>query len=209
MDDLELLKNDWKKEKDLPNFSKVEILKMIKSKSVSVSKTLFIYGIIEAFIWLIISYYDSESNNLNISFIFTVRTLIFFSFLVLIIVFKNRINASSNSNDLMKSILNLRKLVFFYVVLVFITVIIYFVLNYDEISKAATAGYIDGWNGNDYMHTNINEVKINIKEAISIVSVSAIFLMGIMMGIYYITYGELLKKLKENYRELTQPEFNN
>ena len=47
MEELELLKKNWKNESQFPNFSKKEIFKMIKGKSVSVAKSLLWIGVVE------------------------------------------------------------------------------------------------------------------------------------------------------------------
>ena len=57
MDELELLKKDWKKEdKNFPKLSYNEIYKMILKKSSSIVKWIFIISILEFVFWVAISF---------------------------------------------------------------------------------------------------------------------------------------------------------
>jgi hypothetical protein len=68
MDELELLKEDWSKNKnEFKNYSATEIYLMIKEKSISVTKTLLIIGLIEVILWFIIGFINSEFPYLRIA----------------------------------------------------------------------------------------------------------------------------------------------
>lgn len=207
MDELELLKKDWQKDSDeFKTYSEKEIYGMIKSKSISITKTLLIFGIIEVACWQILEYLDNNFSFKELSNFMIVRIFQFAFFISLIFYFYYKINNSENSKKLMKSILNLRKVIYFYIFFIFLGAVYYFISNYDDIAKSAVAGFIDGWNGNAYRHTKINEIKISFEKVLSIVITSAIILLLILTSIYYLTYGRLLKKLKSNYQELSKLE---
>lgn len=209
MEELELLKKDWKNESRLPNFSEEEIFKMTKRKSISVAKLLVIFGVIEAVFWIFLEYFDSEFSFKNITGFMIVRIVQFILFIVLIIYFYFKINAVENSKKLMSNILNLRKIILFYIILIFLGAIFYFITNYDDLARSVVAGYTDGYNGNAFDTTQIEKVKLPFQEKIVIVGFLMLFAFPFLIFVYKITYGELLKKLNENYHELQKTENNN
>jgi hypothetical protein len=67
MKELELLKKDWKKDEgQFKDYSENEIYVIIKHKSVSVVKTLFIVGLIEILLWSVYGYINGEFPYLRI-----------------------------------------------------------------------------------------------------------------------------------------------
>ena len=56
MEDLEILKNNWKKENQLLVFSKEEIFEMMRRKSLSISRTLLWIGWLEVVLWMLFFY---------------------------------------------------------------------------------------------------------------------------------------------------------
>jgi len=67
MDELELLKRDWRKKgKDLPRLSFDEIYKMIWKKSSSIVKWIFIISVIEFLLPLLLYLLPSMAKSLTI-----------------------------------------------------------------------------------------------------------------------------------------------
>ena len=58
MDELELLKKDWKENKsgDFKNYTEQELFAMTKKRSVSISKWVFIIALLELGFWFLIGY---------------------------------------------------------------------------------------------------------------------------------------------------------
>ena len=90
MDELELLKKDWKKDNSkYPKLSYDEIYKMILKKSSSIVKWIFIISLLEFAFWLLISFALKDTKMmedvqaLNMNHILIPLTII--SYIVLII----------------------------------------------------------------------------------------------------------------------------
>ena len=66
MDELELLKKDWKKDNvTYPKLTYNEIYKMILKKSSSIVKWIFIISIIEFVFWLAVSFFLKDTDNMK------------------------------------------------------------------------------------------------------------------------------------------------
>jgi hypothetical protein len=209
-DELELLKKDWqKKEFNVPNLSYEEIHKMIWKKSSSIVKWILIISILEFtlphLLYLLPSMregmeiYDKigVSKYLLILSIFTYAVAFYFIF-----QFYKRfreISVLDNSKNLMKKIIKTRKTVKHYVIfslsMIMVTIIIMIIGVYlnDNIISAfpELKGSLE----------NISQEKLKITLMLSI-GIFGVLLTLIMGVIYFLLYGLLLRKLKQNYSEL-------
>ena len=126
MDELELLKKDWKKEdKTFPKLSYNDIYNMILKKSSSIVKWIFIISILEFVFWVFISFglkasgFNLELDGIERNFGFIAITI--FSYAVLAYFFYKfyinykTINSTDNAKTLMENILKTRRTVKQYV----------------------------------------------------------------------------------------------
>ena len=208
MEELELLKKNWKNESQFPNFSKKEIFKMIKGKSVSVAKSLLWIGVVEVILWIVFFYFDKESGETFFDLKMILRTVLFVSFILMIIYSYSKINNELSTRKLMKQVLNLRRLILLYIGLMIFSILFFNILDASDSASDALRGFVNGYNNGE------KGAKISIDEIQPIMGYFMFGLvfcisMGVLFIIYKNVYGPLLKKLKENYNELTKIESNN
>lgn len=212
MDELELLKKDWKeREQKHPKLSYDQIYDMLFRKSTSIVKWIFIISIAELILWTAISLFTPKSSidlveNLGLMnmMIYTniVHYLIFIGFIYLFYKNYSTIRVTDSTKKLMNNILKTRKTVkyfviynisFFAVMFAFFTVfytlksdivIEFLIQEYGEIST--DDGFFTGF------------IVANI--------VVAIVMIGILALFYRIVYGIFLRRLKKNYNELERIE---
>ncbi|KPM30453.1 Membrane protein [Croceitalea dokdonensis DOKDO 023] len=211
MDELELLKRDWQQqEASLPKLSYDEIYKMIRKKSSSIVKWIFLISIMEFGFWLMITVFASSDefqplensiwvNILNGSLeIIPFVVIAYFSYRF----YQNykRISATDSARKLMKNILDTRKTVMRYVwfniglfaIIMLIVLLEVLILDPPQefTQKIATAdSAIMAW----------------FLLAITFIFVIAI-LGGLLWLFYRLLYGILLKSLNTNYKELKKLE---
>lgn len=207
MENLELLKQDWKKEKQLQNFSKEEIYRMIHSKSVSVVKNLFIIGLIEVFLWSLFDYYDGFDGGIGNNILTIIKYIQLPIFILLIIWSYINIRNEVSAAKLIKNILLLRKIIIGYIILVFVRIIFYSIYNINESGNSAKKGYIDALNSHNNVKIDYNE--ISSSDFYVFVIICTLIFIALLILIYNMVYGSLLQKLKENYKELTKIESDN
>jgi hypothetical protein len=209
MDELELLKKDWKRaEGSYEPYSESELYPMIKKKSSSIVKTLFYISIAEMVFWILINvvpYYLSSDYRteieelshhtwyvvLTVSGYFIIAAFIWFLFQAY-----TSISVTDSAKKLMESILKTRKIVKYYVIynlfLAFISIPLSFYLMLQEDQElAAQVGAM-------------NSGQIAILIAV-ITAVTGVFIF-IFWVFYRILYGILLKRLNHNYKELKKLE---
>jgi len=206
MDQLEILKKDWKKQEgSLPKLSKAELTKLIYKKSSSIVKWIFIISILEFVVpYLIILITGNESSEkmyeeLGLSNFMTkfyiVSYVIIFGFILIFYKNYRMISANTNPKVLMQNIIKTRKTVKYYIWfnLVALAIISVVVLNKVFIS---------------------NEFLEKIPEGTSMIFVWLIsmllilVLVGLLWLFYRLIYGILLNKLKVNYNELVNNGIN-
>jgi hypothetical protein len=198
MEELELLKKDWNTTSDnFKDYSEKEIYTMIKRKSVSVIKTLFVIGLIEIILWTVYGYVNGELPYIRLG--------LFMVFFILIIYLFNTIRVGKSSISLMKGILNVRKVIFGYAVISFLLIILDNIINFSHYTRDFMAGLQDGMNENAYHTSNPADITPELSSyiifgAILILTVYLIYL------IYKKTYGKILFNLKKNYKELIKVE---
>lgn len=209
MDELELLKKDWKRrEKELPHFETSELYPMLLKKSSSIVKWIFFISLIELGICTFLNFYladDAYWKQIEaIHFkkvmigIYIFSYLLTFTFIYLFYKNYQRISTTDKALQLMKNILKTRKIVKTYVLFVVVSNAIVVVLTvvytilYSPEMKAVIPPEELGW-----------------PEWAGIVFgsllVAAIFVSA-LLGLYYLLYGILLRKLNRNYKILKKLE---
>ena len=207
MDVLERLKKDWKKQSNFPKVTKDDIYALLHKTSSSIVKWIFILSLIEFGFWTIIGFFikDNEAqqrfNAYEMEHITT--PLIVVGYIILayfFILFYNnyrKISAADSVKILMQKILVTRKTVKHYVIfnLVFLYISI-FVGLWIEITKNPEVKIVvtqSNENGNLFIFYGTIAI---ITIVIMVVSTA------LLLGFYYLVYGFLLKRLKQNYKEL-------
>jgi len=206
MDQLEILKKDWKKQEGtLPKLSKAELSKLIYKKSSSIVKWIFIISILEFVVpYLIILITGNESSEkmyeeLGLSNFMTkfyiVSYVIIFGFILMFYKNYRMISANANPKVLMQNIIKTRKTVKYYIWfnLVALAIISVVVLNKVFISNEFLEKIPEG--------TNMIFVWL--------ISMLLILVLIALLWLFYrLIYGILLNKLKVNYSELVSNEIN-
>ncbi|MEW2923007.1 hypothetical protein AB1A65_16160 [Muricauda sp. ANG21] len=212
VDELELLKKDWqKKEADLPKLSYDQIYKMIWKKSSSIVKWIFYISIIEFVFWaaLNIIFSDAESmQELKALHIYRVLMVLNFINYGIIIYFIYRfytnyrkISFTDSSKKLMKTILSVKRIVTQYV---WFNLSIFTI--YTVIYSYGTLVY--GPEGKKIMEAALQDGNTTMFWAMTIafsIVFIAVFLLLIWL-FYKLLYGILLKRLRQNYKELKKLE---
>lgn len=213
MDELELLKKDWKKDEDskYPKLSYNEIYKMILKKSSSIVKWIFIISILEFVLWTLISFafkntdynkrFESyHAENIMIPFLILGYLILAYFFYKFYMNYRT-ISATDNAKILMENILKTRRTVKQYVG---------FNLIYMAISAFVALGI--QFNRDEEMISLIDKASANGEVfkfyALTIV-LTLVFLaifIAVILGFYYLIYGILLKRLNSNYKELKKLE---
>lgn len=205
MDELELLKKDWKKkEQQFKQVSEQDIYGMLHQSSSSIVKWIFIISIIEFLIFRLLDFtlffdeafinrlksyhiYDIEKVATGINFVVLIGFIVYF--------YKNLKNISTTSSvkKLMKDIIETRKIVKYYVwynlAIAFVTgvIILFSQLKYDS---------------------NLSPLFEKYQLAVICIGLSVIILLvGIFYLFYKLVYGILLKRLQNNYKELKKIDF--
>lgn len=212
MDELELLKKDWKK--DDGNFPKVsynEIYKMILKKSSSIVKWIFIISILEFVFWTLIAFAfkDTKSlkdfDKLDTDYIMIPLTIVGYLILAYFfyLFFKNyrTISATDNAKVLMENILKTRRTVKHYVAFNLIFLVVGsaagLYIQFEQNPQIVTMAHTAAADGNLFVFYA------------KFILITAVFLVGaiaILLFFYWLIYGILLKRLNRNYTELKKLE---
>ena len=205
MDELELLKKDWKKQEgSFQQISEKEIYGMLHKGSSSIVKWILIISVLEfLFLRLLdlsIFLDDEYSNRMKEHHIYDFEKFVtIFNFVVLLVFiyyfYRNlkAINSSSSVKKLMQDIINTRKIVKYYVwynlVLVGITsaIVIYSQFMYDK---------------------NINHLYDKYQLFFILGGFFFVIIILLLFWLFYrLLYGILLKRLQKNYNELQKIDF--
>ncbi|WP_299154861.1 hypothetical protein [uncultured Christiangramia sp.] len=210
MDNLDLLKKDWKKqEKSIPQLSYDEIYKLIWKRSSSIVKWIFFISIIEFGLGAALNIFVTDDEfwaklekfNLTLFVIvsYVVSYLITFYFIYKFYRNYKAINATDNAAVLMKTILKVRKTVKYYIgfilisdAFVFIFSIIIGLRNHALTSETANPDMAFDWK--------------NWLLFIGGILLLLAVILGVIWLIYTLVYGILLRRLKRNYKELKKLE---
>jgi len=207
MDELELLKKDWKKQGD--SFQKLsynEIYKMIHKKSSSIVKWIFIICIAEFLFWgfanlLIPDSFFEIYEKLHLKTILqTTQVLHYIVVVIFIYLFYKNYNAIcviDSTSLLMKKIIKTRKTVNYYVYYnIIVTAILSIVVNIIMFSDEALLNEV----------LNPENKIIDHDKFFNIMLISQVVALIVMIGLlwlyYKLIYGILLRKLNKNYKEL-------
>ena len=207
MDELDLLKKDWKKQNaNYPELSYNDIYKMIHKKSSSIVKWILIICIIELLFWSLLNLAIPESY-MEIYDKFNLKTFLYITqgahYLIVIgfiyLFYKNykSICVIDSTSRLMQKIINTRKTVNYYVyynlaLYIVISVVINMIMfsNPDIMLEALMP-----------KNTSIEgDTFLTIMLITQIVTLFVII--GLLWLYYRIIYGILLRKLSKNYKEL-------
>ena len=214
MDELELLKKDWKENKsdDFKNYTEQELFAMTKKRSVSIAKWVFIIALLELGFWFLIGYlmpsssedkeyYEVLNNTPLIKGILYVlgefATYLPFVFIGSLLYLNFKIKREENPKKLMEKILLMKKCIQWYiriflgeiVVFFIISMILTFYIEYNTLEGAELEEL--------YLFAFVMFIPL-----LMIIFIFALFL----RFIYHLVYGNLLHKLKQNYEELSRME---
>jgi len=207
MKKMDKFKAAWKKQ-DSENFkySYTDIQEMLHKKSSSIVKWIFYISIAEFLFWIVLSFtlnpnWDEIKLKNRLYLILgglnMLNYIVIIIFIVLFYINYKSISASSNTKKLMKDILKTRKTVYYYVLynvamLIFgFVIVLYFVFTSDDFLNKLQAAR---------PNSSLSE-NLVIAVSVSIVLIAAI--VGLLLLFYRVIYGILLKRLKQNYKELS------
>lgn len=211
MDELDLLKQDWKKqEQNYPRLSYDQIYKMIWKKSSSIVKWIFVISVVEFLFWAILNIfladndYWSEMEKIHLKE-FTIAAYIIgyvITFYFIWQFYRNykRISSTDDAATLMENIIKTRKTVRFYIAYVIIStavtslVYLYFTFTY-HVSNTEVE--------------DVSKYEFSFTQwliFIGAMTVSILIFFGLIWLFYRLLYGILLKRLSRNYKELKKLE---
>ena len=214
MDELELLKKDWKENKsdDFKNYTEKELFAMTKKRSVSIAKWVFIIALLELGFWFLIGYLMPSSSEdkeyyaaLNSSPL--IKGILYvlgefavylpFVFIGSLLYLNFKIRTEENPKKLMEKILLMKKCIQWYIRIFLGEIVVFFI-----ISMILTF-YIEY---NTLKTTELEELYFMIFIMfIPFLMIIFIFVLFLRF-IYHLVYGKLLHKLKQNYEELSRME---
>jgi len=209
MDELELLKKDWKRsDNQYKSFSDSDIYKMSHKKSSTIVKTLFYISVAELVFWVLINFLPyvlsekmkAQLEEMSHSWIYVSLNIISYLVIILFVYLLWRahkaISVTDNAKKLMESILKTRKIIKYYVLynlsiaLISIPISLYFSINeHPEISEQLS---------------NATTEKLVIMSLVAI-GITIAFL-GFVWLFYKLIYGILIRRLNRNYQELKKLE---
>lgn len=210
MDELDILKKDWNKEKpEYKKLSSQEIYPMLHKKSSSIVKVLFYISIAELVFWILINtipYFTSSNYKESLDaiypndYIFWALTAFSYAIILLFIylLFKSHqaISVTDNAKKLMKSILKTRKVIKYYVIynltMAFGSIVFgtYFAISHNAELTNTISHFSD---------------KQKLVAFAIITGCTAAFVLIIWL-FYKLLYGLLLRRLNKNYKELKKLE---
>ncbi|RKW60519.1 MAG: hypothetical protein D8B49_07560, partial [Riemerella sp.] len=214
MDELELLKKDWKENKsdDFKNYTEKELFAMTKKRSVSIAKWVFIIALLELGFWFLIGYlmpsssedkeyYEVLNNTPLIKGILYVlgefATYLPYVFIGLLLYLNFKIKREENPKKLMEKILLMKKCIQWYIRIFLGEIVVFFI-----ISMILTF-YIEY---NTLEGKELEELYL-FAFVMFIPLLMIIFIFALFLRfIYHLVYGKLLHKLKQNYEELSRME---
>ncbi|GGW33241.1 hypothetical protein [Arenibacter certesii] len=214
MDELELLKRDWKKKgNQMPKLGYDEIYRMIWKKSSSIVKWIFLISIIEFLLPHLLYLLPAMSKSIAVwkglglgNFLLASNVVQYSVVLFFIFLFYKRykeISSLDNARQLLSNILKTRKTVKYYVIFCLSLIFISFVVMAAGIYLSDNPVEAMGYN---YNLDNADPIKVK-KTMIATVLLLGTIVTAVMGCIYFLLYGILLKKLNKNYKELKEMEF--
>ena len=214
MDELELLKKDWKENKsdDFKNYTEKELFAMTKKRSVSIAKWVFIIALLELGFWFLIGYlmpsssedkeyYEALNSSPLIKGILYVlgefAVYLPFVFIGSLLYLNFKIRTEENPKKLMEKILLMKKCIQWYIRIFLGEVVVFFIIS------MILAFYIEY---NTLEGKELEELYFMIFIMfIPFLMIIFIFVLFLRF-VYHLVYGKLLHKLKQNYEELSRME---
>ena len=209
MDELELLKKDWKENKsdDFKNYTEKELFAMTKKRSVSIAKWVFIIALLELGFWFLIGYLmpsSSEDKYQDIPFVDGILSvmdiisiLLPYVFIGLLLYLNFKIKREENPKKLMEKILLMKKCIQWYIRIFLGEIVVFFIIS------MILSFYIES---NSLEGTELEELYL-FAFVMFIPLLMIIFIFALFLRfIYHLVYGNLLHKLKQNYEELSRME---
>ncbi|MGY5849765.1 hypothetical protein [Salegentibacter sp. F14] len=207
MDELEILKKDWKQqEASFPKLSYNEIYKMLWKKSSSIVKWIFIISILELLFWGVLNILLSDGEfwkRMELIHLkeFTVVVYILSYAITFYFIYRfyrnyRKISSTDDAATLMKNILITRRTVKYYIGFIIISsALTSLVYAYFTIFHHAATTQVENIENYTFSAT-----QWLVLTAVLIVGIG-VFL-GILWLFYRLIYGILLQRLKKNYKEL-------
>jgi hypothetical protein len=205
MEELDLLKKDWKKqEANQPKLSYNDIDKMIWKKSSSLVKWIFYVSLFELGIGVVIvalvllvqpDLLSDTTMPAWLNWFCYLSSAVVFYFIYKFFMNYKKISTTSSIKDLMKNIITTRKTVKHYVIYS-LSVIAF------TVCIAVPTGFIEGSGGMEKFSAEANLTQYLVLAVVTILVACAVVVL--FYGVYYLLYGLLTKKLKHNYKELKQ-----
>ncbi|WP_179316850.1 hypothetical protein [Winogradskyella undariae] len=209
MDELELLKKDWKKsDNQYTSFTDSDIYKMSHKKSSTIVKTLFYISMAELVFWILINFLPfvlsdsmkAQLEEMSHNWVYIALNIMSYAVIILFIYLlwkaHKAISVTDNAKKLMESILKTRKIIKYYVIynlllaLISIPISLSFSISeHPELSKQISTA---------------SSAQLAIMLLIVIIF-TAVFLTVIWL-FYKLIYGILIKRLNRNYKELKKLE---
>ena len=208
MDELDILKKDWKKnENSYTQITEKEIYGMLHKKSSSIVKWILVISILEIAFWSVLGFFTADDNYLKtleqyhlrdvMPIITTLNYAVILFFIYLFYKNYKTINTTDTVKQLMHTILKTRKTVQNYVwynlIMTFFSMVlvVVFQLKYDRnIEKVFK-------NMSTTMDSNLFYLMVTFFYIIVILVV-----IGFIWLFYRLIYGILMKRLNNNYKEL-------
>ena len=215
MDGLELLKSKWQEEnQQLPKLSYDDIYRLLHKKSASIVKWIFIISIIELVFWIACGLLTPESNTelfdqmglkqtIRITYVF--HYIIIGVFLVLFYLNQKNIKTTATVKTLMQKIIKTRKTVTNFVIYNLVsTALVLFYMNFYFFSNKEQLFELLIASNDSYQNLNLESFTSVFFVTQFILTILALGFIGLF---YRVIYGILLKRLKNNYKELEKIEF--
>ena len=214
MNELELLKKDWKENKsdDFKNYTEQELFAMTKKRSVSIAKWVFIIALLELGFWFLIGYlmpsssedkeYYEVLNNIPLikGILYVLgefATYLPYVFIGLLLYLNFKIKREENPKKLMEKILLMKKCIQWYIRIFLGEIVVFFIIS------MILSFYIES---NSLEGTELEELYL-FAFVMFIPLLMIIFIFALFLRfIYHLVYGNLLQKLKQNYEELSRME---
>ncbi|TSE10487.1 MULTISPECIES: hypothetical protein [Aquimarina] len=206
MDELELLKKDWKsREHGLPKLSYTEIYQMILKKSSSIVRWIFIISILEFLLWASLDIIfklngmQAKVEKVDMGSFSLIASIASYCILIYFITrfYLNykKIKATDSTRVLMENIIKTRRTVKQY---------IWVNIGFFTLTILATMAYMVFFT-DEFQNRSIEE-----QAPIWLVVATTIFIIAVFVGFiilfYRVVYGILTRRLKKNYKELEKLE---
>lgn len=208
MDELDKLKDAWKSQDySKHKVSSNDIVKMLHAKSSSYVKWIFYISIFEFVFVILLNLLVDTDKHMEVysemgmkNMILTITVISYLIMIVFIVLFyKNyqKINVNTDAKTLMKDILNTRKTVktyiYFNIGFMAITSLIMFYAIFSDTERTET-----------YKALSDIPTEFSTKVLIILITVVMLLFIGLLLLVYRLIYGILLRRLKKNYKELAQ-----